>query len=172
MPSHIHEILWSQFGASIDMLENAITDCPEKLWGDRAGFQEFWYIAYHATFWLDYYLSASPEGFQPPAPFGMEEFDPEGAFPPRVYAKPELLDYLHHCRAKLRARLTELNDDEMNRRWKSGRMDFSILELLLYNMRHVQHHAAQLHLLLRQTTDSAPRWIGKTKSPITPAELG
>jgi len=27
-------------------------------------------------------------------------------------------------------------------------------ELLLYNMRHVQHHAAQLNLRLRQTTDS------------------
>ena len=34
-------------------------------------------------------------------------------------------------------------------------------ELLLYNMRHVQHHAAQLNLLLRQTTNSAPRWVSK-----------
>ena len=34
-------------------------------------------------------------------------------------------------------------------------------ELLLYNMRHVQHHAAQLNMLLRQTTDSAPDWVSK-----------
>lgn len=34
-------------------------------------------------------------------------------------------------------------------------------ELLLYNMRHVQHHAAQLNMLLRQATDSAPRWVSK-----------
>jgi uncharacterized damage-inducible protein DinB len=34
-------------------------------------------------------------------------------------------------------------------------------ELLLYNMRHVQHHAAQLNMLLRQTTNSAPRWVSK-----------
>jgi len=34
-------------------------------------------------------------------------------------------------------------------------------ELLLYNMRHVQHHAAQLNMLLRQKTDSAPKWVSK-----------
>jgi len=27
--------------------------------------------------------------------------------------------------------------------------------------RHVQHHAAQLNMLLRQKTDSAPRWVSK-----------
>jgi uncharacterized damage-inducible protein DinB len=35
-------------------------------------------------------------------------------------------------------------------------------ELLLYNMRHVQHHAAQLNMLLRRRTNSAPpRWVSK-----------
>ena len=34
-------------------------------------------------------------------------------------------------------------------------------ELLLYNMRHVQHHAAQLNMRLRQATDSAPLWVSK-----------
>jgi uncharacterized damage-inducible protein DinB len=34
-------------------------------------------------------------------------------------------------------------------------------ELLLYNMRHVQHHAAQLNMRLRQTIDSAPDWVSK-----------
>jgi len=37
------------------------------------------------------------------------------------------------------------------------------VELLLYNMRHVQHHAAQLNLMLRQAVDSAPGWVAKTK---------
>ena len=29
------------------------------------------------------------------------------------------------------------------------------------NLRHVQHHTAQLNLLLRQRTDSAPRWVSR-----------
>src|SRR5687767_7015822 len=36
------------------------------------------------------------------------------------------------------------------------------VEALLYNMRHVQHHAAQLNLLLRQATNSAPDWVART----------
>ena len=38
-------------------------------------------------------------------------------------------------------------------------LDLSIAELLLYNMRHVQHHAAQLNTLLRQHGTDAPRWV-------------
>lgn len=30
-----------------------------------------------------------------------------------------------------------------------------------HNPRHVQHHAAQLNLILRQETGSAPGWVGK-----------
>jgi uncharacterized damage-inducible protein DinB len=37
----------------------------------------------------------------------------------------------------------------------------SVAELLLYNLRHVQHHAAQLNLMLRQTTGAAPRWVAR-----------
>ena len=51
-------ILWSQFGAAIDTLENAIKDCPVEVWEDQTGetFRHYWYIAYHTIFWLDYYL--------------------------------------------------------------------------------------------------------------------
>lgn len=45
-------------------------------------------------------------------------------------------------------------------------MDFSVAELLLYNLRHVQHGAAQLNLILRQETDSAPRWVARGKSEL------
>jgi hypothetical protein len=38
----------------------------------------------------------------------------------------------------------------------------SVFELLLYNLRHVQHHAAQLNLILRQQVDAAASWVGRT----------
>ena len=34
--------LWSQFGAAIDMLENAVRACPEEVWGDRERRPEVW----------------------------------------------------------------------------------------------------------------------------------
>ena len=37
----------------------------------------------------------------------------------------------------------------------------TVLELFIYDMRHVQHHVGQLQLLLRQRTDSAPAYVGR-----------
>ena len=154
--------IWQQFGAAIDMLENAVVACPEELWGDRSRNPEFWYLVYHTLFWLDLYLSGSLEGFQPPAPYNLDELDPAGLFPERVYTREEMLRYLEHGRRKCRETIAALTEERARERAGFERLGLTIGELLLYNMRHVQHHAAQLNLLLRQSTDSAPRWVGKT----------
>lgn len=41
-------------------------------------------------------------------------------------------------------------------------MDFPVLEILLYNMRHTQHHTAQLNMLLRQDIDKHTEWSFRT----------
>jgi hypothetical protein len=69
--------IWRQFGAAIDMLEDAVVACPNHLWQDRSRKPAYWYTVFH--------------------------------------------------------------------------------------MRHVQHHAAQLHLLLRQEVDSAPTWVSRAR---------
>jgi hypothetical protein len=156
-------ILWQQFGASIDMLENALLACPDELWGDRSGQPEYWYLVYHTLFWLDLYLSGSVERFTPPPPFTLNELDPAGGMPRRVYAKGELHAYLRHCRRKCRATVESLTDGKAKELSVFGWGEVNFAELLLYNMRHVQHHAAQLNLILRQKVGSAPGWVGKAK---------
>jgi hypothetical protein len=156
-------ILWQQFGAAIDMLDNAANACPDALWRDRSQRPEFWYVVFHTLFWLDLYLSGSAEGFAPPAPFTLDEMDPAGRLPDRPYTKDELRTYLEHGREKCRATLRTLTVERARARCDFHWGESSFLELLLYNMRHVQHHAAQLNLILRQQVDSAPEWVGKTK---------
>jgi DinB superfamily len=151
--------IWQQFGAAIDMLENAMAACPESLWGDRTRQPEFWYTTFHTLFWLDLYLSDSKEGFTPPAPFILSELDPDG-FPDRVYTKEELQSYLLHCRAKCRTTIAALSEDKAQQPSGFERLGVSVAELLLYNLRHVQHHTGQLNTLLRQATGAAaPRWV-------------
>ncbi len=167
-------IIWNQFGAAIDMLENAIRACPDEMWGDFSKKPEwkkrdivgFWYLVFHTLFWLDYYLSDSDKGFAPPAPFTLREFDPEGALPERVYTKEELLIYLEHGRQKFRHLMAGLTEEGAHRPSGIPRRDMTVAELLMYNMRHVQHHAAQLYLILRQSIDSAPDWVSKTKAKL------
>jgi hypothetical protein len=44
-------IIWRQFGAAIDMLENALIACPEELWGKQASagssFAARWYECWY-----------------------------------------------------------------------------------------------------------------------------
>ncbi len=167
-------IIWNQFGAAIDMLENAVHACPDNVWGDFSKKPEwkkkdvvgFWYLIYHTLFFLDYYLSEEVESekdFAPPAPFTLSEFDPEGALPERVYTKEELLSYLDFCRKKFGLLMAGLTEEGAHRASGIPYRNMTVAELLLYNMRHVQHHAAQLNLILRQSIDSAPDWVSKAK---------
>jgi hypothetical protein len=160
MNNTLKESLWKQFGASIDMLENAITLCPAGYWDTG---KKFWYNAYHCLFFLDYYLAMKPENFSPPPPFTFSEF--EDTLPDRVYSQEELLGYLQSSRDKCHQLITGLTEEKLSQRWinVSGTMDYSVLEILLYNMRHVQHHAAQLNLLLRQGINDAPDWVQRTE---------
>ena len=161
------EILWRQFGASIDMLENSITACPEDVWNDGSrDFGSYWYIVSHALFWLDFYLSGAVDDFAPPSPFTLDELDPAGIIPERVYTKDELMNYLQHCREKCRDVIRNLTTENAARICRFGSNEFTFGELLLDNLRHVQHHTAQLNLILRQKTDSAPLWVSRTKLPL------
>jgi hypothetical protein len=164
MQSEIKEVIWNQFGAAIEMLENAISACPENVWGNQIGEREFWYLTYHTLFWLDFYLSDTPVDFNPPKPFTLSEFDPKGALPDRVYTKEELLNYLDQSRKKCKKKIETLTDEFANRKFIFGSINLPVIELLLYNMRHVQHHTAQLNLILRQKINSAPKWVKQSKS--------
>jgi len=95
----------------------------------------------------------------PPAPFTLSELDPAGIPPDRVYTKDELAAYLRYCRQKCRAMIEGLTDEAAQRRCVFAWLDLGFAELLLYSMRHVQHHAGQLNRILRQRTDAAPRWV-------------
>ena len=162
-PIEGRDVLWRQFGAAIDMLENAVHACPAALWADTTRTPQYGYLVFHTLFWLDLYLTGAVEGFAPPSPFTLDELDPAGVMPERVYEKRELLRYLAHGRARCRATIGDLTAEAARRRCAFGWGELSFHELLLYNLRHVQHHAAQLNLILRQETASAPRWVGRAK---------
>ena len=164
--------VWQQFGATIDMFDNALRACPDELWSaylwsgpaQQPGLSEFWYVAYHTLFWLDLYLSGAVEGFAPPAPFTLDELDPAGLLPERQYTKDELRTYLAHGRAKCRATIEALTDEQARRRCRFSWGEMSFAELLLYNMRHVQEHGAQLSLILGQKLGSDAGWVAQAKN--------
>lgn len=167
-----NDMLWRQFGAAIDMLGDALRDCPDELWEERlwsdqpdqwvaASFSAFWYLGYHALFWLDLYLTGAEEGFVPPAPFDLVEMEPHETLP-RTYSRAELLDYLEYCRGKCQATLSALTREQAYRLCQFAWGELPFAELQLYNLRHVQEHAAQLSLFLgQQKAGKAPGWVSQ-----------
>jgi hypothetical protein len=157
--------LEGQFLAAIDMLENAMRACPPPIWDDPQAPIErrFWYLAYHTLFWLDRDVSPSLDAHVPPAPFTLGELDPAGVYPDRTYTPEELLGYLEYGRARFRAAVSRLDDANANEP-SARRPELPVLEMLLYSLRHVQHHTAQLNLLLRQGGAEPPRWVARGRS--------
>lgn len=82
--------------------------------------------------------------------------------PDKVYSKQEVVDYLIKSREKCRQLIDSLTEEKLSERFKEGDepndMDYPILEILLYNMRHTQHHTAQLNMLLRQDVEKHMGW--------------
>jgi DinB superfamily len=173
--------LWRQFGAAIDMLENALVACPASLWQERLWsvppppeftpqFAEVWYVTFHVLVWLDLYLSGLPEEeFAPPAPFIQGLLDSVEALPERPYTREELRTYLVSMRQKCQTKLLAFTDEQAHRPveypWSEGQ-PISFLELQLYNLRHVQKHAAQLSMFLGQhgIPDEALDWVPLAKA--------
>jgi hypothetical protein len=96
----------------------------------------------------------------------LSESDSSGRLPDRVYTREEILSYVAHGRAKCRMVIAAVTDEDLRTACGFPWVGVTVMELFLYNMRHVQHHAAQLNLILRQGTDSAPGWVFKAKEAL------
>ena len=171
------ESLWKNFAAEIDMLKNIIVICPDEIWQKE---KKIFYMTYHTVIFLDYYLTSPVKDFHPNLPYTIGDPDhlPSEAIddiiPNQFYPKEELLTYISSIREKCKRLIRQtpiekfserwINDDEINMHdlCPSLVIKYNLLEILLYNFRHVQHHVAQLNLLLRQKANVATDWISQS----------
>jgi hypothetical protein len=90
MEDKFKECLWANFAAAIDMLRSVVAMCPDELWQKE---KKFFYLTYHTTIFLDYYLSKPVKDFAPVLPYTIVDSDrlPEEAIddviPNRFYSQ-------------------------------------------------------------------------------------
>ena len=168
MDTGLKTLVWQQFGAAIDTLDDALRLCPDHLWtltlwkdDEDPRYGQFWFIAYHALSWLDLFLTGSQKGFTPPPPFI------RGKLPEQPYTKDQIKWYLDHCRAKSKATIEALTDEKARQICVFEWMEPTYLELQLYSMRHIQEHAAQLNLVLGQHDITGQDWIAKARETVS-----
>ena len=159
------EIIRSQYLATLEMLNQAILQCPEDLWADARFNNQFWQVAYHALFYTHLYLQPSEEDFIPrnmhyenahrfssPEPGSSGEGKGDSSYP-----KEEILEFLDFCRNEVGGKVAKL-DMEANSGFDW--IPFNKQELQFYNIRHLQHHTGELCERLGTVAGIDIKWIG------------
>jgi len=169
MHNHWHTAIARQFAAAIQMMRSAIEACPDDLWDDRSGGSPFWHLAYHALYFTDLYLSDDEKAFRARdyhedkahfLPGDYKEYAGIVTTPEKAYTRDQLLEYADHCLRKCEETFQKLTEERALERCGFWWYELNVAEFLLNNLRHAQHHAAQLILLLRRHADIGIDWLG------------
>ncbi len=161
----VRDIIRSQFAAALEMLKQAIIQCPASLWDERAYKNPFWHIAYHALFYTHLYLQPAEQDFQPWAKHRAEyNFMGRLPWPPHAepkigepYTQQELLDYHALVCEQVEKQVAVLNLDAASGFYW---LPFGKLELQFYSIRHLQQHTGELCERLGASGDVEIDWVG------------
>jgi DinB superfamily len=154
--------LKSQYHAALAMIRQAIEIWPDDLWTGSAP-NPFWQVAYHTAFCTHMYLQPNEAAFRPWEHHrgGYQFLGAPNVTDP--YTKAQVLDYLAQCDAMTDAAVDalDLTASDCGFWWYK----MSKLEHQFVNIRHIQHHMAQLAVRLRAAGVPGVDWIGPKESP-------
>lgn len=164
LESNIYQALISQYHAALKMMRAAIDKCPESLWLDSSHPNRFWHIAYHALFYTHFYLHPSETEFTPWAHHkkNYQHLDPlrvkveERQKIDAPYSKVEILKFHEVCLQEVQERVHSIG---LNTPSGFSWLQFNRMELHVYNIRHLQHHAGQLIDRLRTAEKIGVQWV-------------
>jgi hypothetical protein len=162
----VKELLAHQYEAALCMLTFCIDRCPEDAWNAPVANLAFCQVAFHTLFFTDVYLGPDEESVRL-QPFHREHagvFRDYEEFEPRrqqlLYERPWIRTYLDYCRRKASDVVAAETAESLTSGHGFPRRPPSRAELHVYNIRHIQHHAAQLSLRLRLDAGVDVPWVG------------
>jgi len=147
-------VLKSQYHASLAMLREAVERCPAGEWSNANHKNAFWQLAYHTLFFTHLYLQRDEAAFQPWAQHRGRDDGIEGD----PYSQAQVLEYWFLCDSIVDDAVDVLDLDSAESGFTWYRM--SKLEHQFVNIRHIQHHSAQLADRLRSAADIGITWVG------------
>lgn len=158
-PTSLPAVLKSQYRSALHMLAAAIEKCPDALWTSTDSHAApYWRIAFHVLFFTHFYLQPDKDHMSrwPKHRDHLQDLSGPPADPADVYTRQDMLDYLAFCRQILDPCIDamDLASPDCGFPWyRQGK-----LEHQLNNLRHLQHHTAQLADRLRAATAQGIDW--------------
>lgn len=168
MSNILNEILAHQYEASLSMLNLAIARCPDASWNAPVASWKFCQAAFHVVFFADVYLQPGDDvdalKHQPFHRAHAADFrdyeELEARAQVLLYEKAFVQNYLLFVRQKAQETIARESSAVLAGPSGFRRRQCSRAELHIYNIRHIQHHAAQLILRLRLDADVDVPWVG------------
>jgi len=149
----LRTVLKSQYHASLAMLREAIECCPPEEWVSTGHKNACLQLSYHALFYTHLYLQPDEAAFRPWEHHRGEADGIEG----EPYTQAQVLEYWKFCDRMVDAAVDGLDLDRTETGFSWYRM--SKLEHQFVNIRHIQHHTAQLIDRVRSAADVGIRWV-------------
>jgi hypothetical protein len=173
----LRSVIKSQYHAALAMLRESLEQCPAGVWSRSGHVNSFWQIAYHTLFFAHLYLQPNEAAFEPwehhQAEVQHEDglagpVDPESTLPliPEPYTRAEVLTYWKVCNDLVDGAVDAMNLNEPSSGFSWYKV--SKFEHQIINIRHIQHHTAQLADRLRSAADVGIRWVGTRPSAASP----
>jgi hypothetical protein len=162
----VQATLKGQYHAALAMLSQAIERCPESVWSSDSDPVPAWRIAYHTLFFTHLYLQANESAFQP-WEHHREEYQFLSALPwpphdqPKIgeaYTKEQTLEYWRLCDDMIDPGVNALDLDAEDCGFWWYQMPK--LDHQLVNIRHIQHHVAQIEHRLILAGGQSVDWVG------------
>lgn len=159
------ELIANQYEATFCTLNQCLQECPDAVWQKPVSAFPFSQCIFHTLFFADLYLGKNME-VQPNQEFHKTHAAVFGDYPQlektpvETYEKEFLGLYLAFCRTKANSVVSSETEAELKEPagfpWLASG---SRAEVHVYNIRHIQHHAAQLILQLRKEATFDLPWV-------------
>ena len=160
----VGKILLSQFNSSWKMLHQAIEKVPEDLWSKPGNNWTYSMNTYHIIETADFYSrpweGLTAEGMEWGKRAGINwESESKTTIDERVsrITKEDLLVYLEEIIYRISELLESLAENELLER-DSFHHHITVLEKLLYLLRHNMHHIGELNKTLRDSESERIKW--------------
>lgn len=160
------QVVTNQYLGALRTLSLCVERCPESHWNMTVGNLKFSQVAFHTLFFADCYMGRNSDElkqqqFHLDHPEFFRDYEEmEDRRQVLLYDRPTILLYMEHCRQKgslaIASETAESLAGESGFYW----LKFPRAEVHSYNTRHIQHHAAQLSLKLRNECGVEIPWVG------------
>jgi hypothetical protein len=158
-------ILESQYLAAIKALRHTTDQCPAEFWTDATSGVPFWRATYHALWFTVFYADNDARTDYAPWDGHIDEYQFINPLPwdnnrPPKQGEPvsqqQMQSHYDQAIVAVKRLLPTIDPDEPS---PFDWLPFTRMEVQLYNIRHIQHHAAVLSHRLRHHAQVNVAWV-------------